>query len=190
MLNIKDINVDGIATVSASLRVKGNTLVEGILNVVDTVISQNTIVNQLATFFGDVVFKGNVNFEGRPTFNSDVAGLAVIDKGNDFVEVKFNNEYENIPIVTATISLNKDADNQAQKNLEEDILKGNFSYIITRKTTKGFIIRLNKEAISDITFSWVAISVKDPVATEGKTTFQDYLNSLTTTPSATPSAEQ
>ena len=192
MLNIADINVDGIATVSGNLRVKNNALVEGVLNVVDTVMSQNLIVNQLATFLGDAVFKGNVSIEGRPTFNRDVAGLAVIDKGNDFVEVKFNNEYESVPIVTATISLNRNTDDETQKNLEEDILNGNFNYVITRKTTKGFIIRLNKKATSGITFSWVAISVKDPVTTEGKTTFQDYLNSLnnTATPSATSTSDQ
>jgi hypothetical protein len=192
-LNIADINVDGIATVSGNLRVKGNTLIEGILNVVDTVMSQNMIINQLATFFGDVVFKGNISFEGQPTFNKDVAGLAVIDKDNDFVEVKFDNEYKNIPIVTATISLDKNVDDSAQKALEEDILNGNFQYVITRKTTKGFIIRLNKKATSNITFSWVAISVKDPVTTESKTNFQDYLNSqdkAIATPSATPTPEQ
>ena len=89
-------------------------------------------------------------------------------------------------------------DDIAQKQLEDSILNGNISYVITQRTTKGFVIRLNKPASEDITLSWVALSVKDaktsglnlivtpvPMSTQSAA-FQSILNQLNVTPPSTP----
>lgn len=149
------------ATVSGSLNVKGNGLVEGMLMVIKSITTPNLLVSDFASFFGDVIFKRNVTFEGRPTFNSDTAGIAIVNKGDSSVEVTFDQEYDSIPIVTASISLDNQSDVAVQNQLEDQILNGNITYVVTKKTTKGFVIKLNQAAKSDINFSWVAISVKN-----------------------------
>jgi hypothetical protein len=160
MLTLSSLNVDGLATISGNLRVKGNGLIEGILNVVDTITSQNIIVSGLANFFGDAVFKGNVSFENSPTFGSDTAGHVVIKKGDDLAEIKFGQEYQFMPVLTVSIVIDKGADDVMQKALEQAVLNGDFTYVITKRTTKGFVIKLNKPAPADIAFSWIALQVK------------------------------
>jgi hypothetical protein len=94
-------------------------------------------------------------------------------------------------VVTASIALDKVGDSVLQKQLEDSILNGNTAYVITQRTTKGFVIRLNKPAPEDINFSWVALSVQnaqtsgmtppiptpDPSATQSAA-FQSILNQL------------
>lgn len=178
ILTLQSLNVDGIATVSASLHVKENTLIEGILTVIDSITTKNLFVTSFAQFFSDVVFKGNVAFEGRPTFNSDTAGFAVITKDADRVEVLFEKEYEKMPLITASIAIGDKDENftdrkteereGVQEALEHSLLQNDIQHIITRRTTKGFVIKLNKNAPEDISFSWVALAIKDAKTSLGK----------------------
>lgn len=162
-------------TIVDNFRVTGSALVEGMLHVVDFLTTRNLIVDQLATFLGNVVFRGDVLFQGRPTYNSDTAGYAVIKKGSDRVEVKFAREYEVIPLVQATVSVdelsptpNEDIENliRRQDALEQRVLGSNARYVVTKRTTKGFIILLAKSAEEDMTFSWLAVAVDKPVVQE------------------------
>ena len=191
-LNLSSLNVDGLATVSGDLNVKGNGFFQGALNVLDSITTNNLLVSQFAYFINDVVFKGNVRFNGTPTFNNDTAGFAVIKQGQDTVQINFNQEYANTPVVTASIALDKVGDSVSQKQLEDAILSGNLSYVITQRTTKGFVIRLNKPAAEDLNFSWVALSVQnaktsglnivvtpEPQATQSAA-FQSILNQIET----------
>jgi hypothetical protein len=159
MLTLDSLNVAGIATVSADLRVKGNGLVEGVFNVIDTITSQNLIPTKVADFFGQVIFHGDVSFRGRPTFNSDTAGFAVVSKGETEINIEFSQEYTDMPVVTVGITLDKVGDEVLQQQLEDEVLNGNLTYVITQRTTKGFVIKLNRPAPDDINFSWIAISV-------------------------------
>jgi hypothetical protein len=134
---------------------KGNSTIEGMLTVIKSITAPNLLISDFASFFGDVLFKGNVKFEGRPTFNSDTAGFAVIKAGQTSVNVNFDNEYQFVPVVTASIALPKTDDTK----LEDAILSGNISYVITQRTTKGFVIKLNKAVAQDVSFSWVSLSV-------------------------------
>ena len=189
-LTLDSLNVDGLATVSGDLTVKGNGFIQGALDVLDNITTKNLLVSQFAYFINDVVFKGNVRFESSPTFNSDTAGFAVIKKDSDSVQINFSQEYVDMPVVTASITLEKTGDSVTQKQLEDTILNGNMSYVITQRTTKGFVIRLNKPATEDTTFSWVALSVKDanisgqnliptsPPAATQSAAFQSILNQL------------
>lgn len=153
ILLLNGLFVDGLATVSANLRVKNNTLIEGILNVVDTVMSKNLVINGLATFFGDTLFKGNVVFVGHAAFSKDMVGTAVIKKDSTSIEVKFAKEYDQVPGVNVTISL------EATPELEQQVFANDLKYLVTNKTTKGFTILLNKPATTDIAFSWMALGV-------------------------------
>jgi hypothetical protein len=196
-LTLDSLNVGGLATISGDLNVSGNSFIQGALNVLSNITTNNLLVSDFAYFINDVVFKGNVRFNGTPTFNNDTAGFAVIKQGSDNVTINFNQEYVNTPVVTASIALDKVGDSVSQKQLEDAILNGNISYVITQRTTKGFIIRLNKPATEDMTFSWVALSVQDaktsgldlnvtsvPAATQSAA-FQSILNQLNLTPTPT-----
>ena len=200
MFNLANLNVNGLATVSGDLSVGGNSLVKGALNVLSDLTTNNLLVSQFAYFINDVVFKGNVRFNSTPTFNNDTAGFAVIKQGDDSVQINFNQEYVNTPIVhLASIALDKIGDSVAQANLENQILNGNISYVITQRTTQGFVIKLNKPATEHINFSWVALSIQDaqtsgldvlpsiaPAATDSAA-FQSVLNQLNASP--TPAAK-
>jgi hypothetical protein len=118
-----------------------------------------------------------VNFEGRPTFNKDTAGFAVVKKDASEVEIKFDKEYAQTPLINISISMDDTvtdqdrallspealkAKNEAQKVIENAVLNGDIRFIVTRRTTKSFIIKLNKPASDDLKFSWSALAVKDP----------------------------
>lgn len=151
------------------------TQIEGlkdfVMNVASSSATPNTISNNLiaeaitkvfnsvAEFFDKVIFHNDVNFLGRATFNNDTAGFAVINAGAAEVEIKFDQEYQNIPIITASP--------------DTAVL-----YSIKETGTKGFKIKLAKTENEDIKFSWVATAVKDAKTSVGKV--------LTPTPTPTP----
>lgn len=177
LVNVKALTVADDATVSGDLHIAGNSLVEGILNVVDTLTANNVVVNQLATFFGDVVFHGDVSFTGVPTFNTDTAGYATVAKGSDKTQIKFTKEYAHEPIVNASLvstKLTNDSLNQSkaagvcdqnddmqtcQDKVDKAILSDSIKYVVTDRTTKGFSIQLENGAKQPMTFSWTALSV-------------------------------
>lgn len=146
------------------IRIKENAIVEGILTVVDSITVSNLIANNLSTFFGEVIFKGSVFFEERPTFNKDTAGIAVIKKDSNRVEIKFDKEYKEIPVINATLMLNEyknDVDSvEDTRELEEKLFLQDYSYAVINKSNKGFTIVLNKKAVEDVEFSWFAVSIK------------------------------
>jgi len=163
--------VTASATVSGDLRVQGNGLVEGILHVADTLFANNVIVNGISDFFGNTIFHNNVAFEKTPTFNSDTAGIAVIKKGYDHVDITFSKPYDETPMVNASITLNpitptpgeSDAQQQQRESaMESAVLGDSIHYIITKRTVNGFTIILDKPAGEDLRFSWFALSVKNP----------------------------
>lgn len=126
-----------------------------------SITTENLTVSQFAYFINDVVFNGNVRFKQAPTFSSDTAGFAIVSKGQDSIDVNFDNEYINTPIVTVSIAMDNINNPTLQKQIEDSILSGNISFIVSNKSTKGFTIRLNKAAPSDLQFSWVALSVQN-----------------------------
>lgn len=148
--------------------------------------------NGLLKVYGDAEFHGDSAFIGRATFNSDTAGFAVIKKGQKVVSISFDKEYSNLPVVVATISYDfnndekKENDRVVQDQLEQKILAANMSYIVTRKTTKGFKIILNKNAEEDIMFSWNAISIKNAKTSVGEGTVSGVATeNVTPTPTIT-----
>ncbi|MBA3732859.1 DUF5011 domain-containing protein [Patescibacteria group bacterium] len=141
LLNAK--NIEGLTTLS----VNGGVTITGGLTV-DSIGSANIPLSILS----------DTTFFGRPYFTSDTAGSAVVVKGDRKVDIVFDRDYISIPIVNATISLNGASTTVA---LEESILQGDMRFIVSRKTTHGFTIVLNKDAVEDLNFSWTAFAVKD-----------------------------
>jgi hypothetical protein len=161
--------VDKEATISGNLHVGGSSLIEGILNVIGSLTTRNLVVGEWSDFIGQVIFRDNVNFLGRPKFNKDTAGFSVIHTGETQVDVHFTQEYEELPVITASFNLDKlagqsDADFDT---LRRQLLNDSYTFIISNKSKTGFTIVLNKPAEQDIAFSWMVLAVIDAQTTEG-----------------------
>jgi hypothetical protein len=203
---------DSSKLTSDSLEVKNESIFYGMVQFLDSLTARNLIVTEWARFLSEVLFKGEVEFEGRATFNKDTAGFALIKQGVSEVEVKFEKEYAQIPLINASITLDDNLSEQdkallgpkelqekiaSQSALEEQILASDIKYIITKRTVKSFFIKLNKPAPSDIKFSWSALSIKDASLTEseasvaGEVTASAVINDeVTASPSASLKPEE
>ncbi len=190
-LVLAGLSVEGIATISADLRVKGSGLVEGIFSIVDTLVTNNLIANGVSNFFADVIFKGNVIFEQRPTFNNNTGGFAVLKKDAERVEVVFDKEYEKAPVISTNITFDqKKNDDGAIKetfDLEQKVFSKGYSFIVVNKSTKGFTIVLNKKADDDVEFSWIALAIKDTKISFSKEVLNLVQQVLSPTPSISAS---
>lgn len=144
-----------------------------------------TIFDKLVTFIVNVIFKGDVSFLGRATFNKDTAGLAVIKQGTDSVDVTFDREYAQMPFVNTTPTMLAGNDGAGQS-----ILNGNIRYVVQNLSTKGFTIKLSQSAPADLSFSWMAIAVNGAgTSVSGASITAPQSTSLPTTePSASPAA--
>ncbi len=169
---MNSITAGGVATLPGDLRVKGNGLVEGVWHIAGTLFANDFIANGVADFFGNVIFHSGVTFENSPTFSSNTAGIAVIKKGMDHVDVKFSKSYDQTPVVNASITFNPltptpsetpDAMQKRQNELEKTLLADNIRFVVTNRTISGFSILLDKPAGEDIAFSWLALSVHNPI---------------------------
>jgi hypothetical protein len=144
-------------------------LVEGILSVIDTLMTKNLIVSGVADFFAKVIFRDDVEFRGKIAFGTDSAGTALIQKGQQQVTVKFEKEYEEAPIVNAGIAFDfdergkSDEEKKDVEELERKLLESGIRYAVTQKTKSGFVIKINKEVEFDIPFSWTALSASKVV---------------------------
>lgn len=145
--------VAGVAT--AAGEIQSNTASEiDIFELISNKIAE--IFKNTVEFVGKVIFRGEVNFIGRPTFNKDTAGFATIKAGGSEVEILFDKEYIVEPVVTATVQI-------AGGALVADIP----SYAIADVNTKGFKIRMSRNTGMDLRFSWVALAVSETVKFEG-----------------------
>lgn len=160
-LTLDSLSISGLATVSADFRVKGNSLVEGVLTVIDTLLAKNILVNGTADFFGPTIFHTDVTFQKIPQFSPDTAGLAIVKKGSDHIDIHFTTAYVGSPIVNASmLSVSPSND------LQSTIFSKGYSYIITNVTSNGFTIVVNKPVSDDTTFSWTALMVARPTPTD------------------------
>jgi hypothetical protein len=143
----KDLIVDAALNVKGDVTIEGNLIVKG-----KATFEDETLFNKVSTFVSNVIFRGKVSFEDTVAFNKDTAGIAIIEQNSDHVNIVFDKEYEQPPLITATMVHEGEATASA-------ILK---SFYITEKTTKGFTIKLDLATLDDTSFNWVAIAVKDP----------------------------
>ncbi len=137
------------------LRLTVTTDEEGVV-----VSKKENIFEKLVAFVGNVVFRGEVSFEKQPVFNWDTAGIAVIPAVARSVDVVFEKEYINPPIVNVTLRL-KEASESA--NIADDM-----KVAVTNVTTKGFTIILDQYSPREIEYNWVAIAVSEVQRQYGK----------------------
>jgi len=131
------------------------------------------VFRAVAEFIDKTIFKNDVEFAGKVMFNKDTAGYAVIKENAQDVEVTFEQEYAVPPIVNATLSLQTIEDPEVRVAAEQLLLVSDVKYIITNVTTKGFNIKIDNQAISDIPFSWQAVAVKDAKTFKSRMTAAD-----------------
>ncbi|MBP7806995.1 hypothetical protein KA047_00675 [Candidatus Saccharibacteria bacterium] len=138
------------AKVGESLTVEGALFANGALKVAGPVEFLSTsIFHRMATFVDSVIFRNDVEIEGRLTQNSDAAGFATIYKTQKKVEIEFEKPYEDTPVVTVNIKNGKFA-----------------QFVYDDLTREGFTIILPEGATEDIEFAWTAVSIKDAKTTD------------------------
>lgn len=127
-------------------------------------------VDKISSLKDLISFENDVEFSGKVFVNKDTAGFARIHAKQNKVEVKFENPFPVQPIVTASMTFEKD-DNSAKDN---DVIFmnvfNNLQYVIVDKNEEGFTIVLNKKAPQDIMFSWTAFAVKEATTFEKEMT--------------------
>ena len=115
------------------------------------VLTQGLVVESISALDKEIIFKDDIVFFGRPYFNSDTAGFAVIKQGDRQVKIVFDRPYLEPPVINVTMESDGISDDDF----------GNIHYLINQKTDKDFVISLNKTAQSDIKFNWSALAVKN-----------------------------
>jgi hypothetical protein len=129
-------------------------------------VDQIAASGEILKIISNAEFTGSVDFIGRPYFTADTAGFAVIKENAQEVEVIFEKEYLNQPIVNATISFEEASTTHSSLVpigdgvAEKALFDGDVRFVITKKSEKGFTILLNKPAPTQIPFSWTAFAVK------------------------------
>src|SRR5439155_11302788 len=96
------------------------------------------------------------------------------------------------PIISATIALNNASTTESVTDLDaypdaSFVFENDIRFLVARKTTKGFIIQLNKPAPQDLTFDWIALAVKNAKNFESiANPNAQYQQSPTTNPAPPP----
>ncbi|MFA4872290.1 MAG: tail fiber domain-containing protein, partial [Patescibacteria group bacterium] len=121
---------------------------------------QTLTVQQAATFYGTITVVGEADFESKVVFKKDVeiqgklyvsedqAGTAVLSAGATSTEVKFKGAYEVAPKIIVT---------------PQSRLSGR-DFWIFEKSTSTFRLSIEPIADFDIIFDWIAMPVKGEVA--------------------------
>ena len=121
-------------------------------------------VDSVGSLGEKVTFLGDVHFFGRPYFNADSGGFVVMTSGTQFAEVVFEREYLAQPVINISISLEAPSSTStvtSTEAVEHAIFENDIRYLVSKKSTNGFTIKLNKPAPADVTFSWIALAVQD-----------------------------
>jgi len=152
------------ATSTVATSTNSELLVDRIAAGVEIVTPQITAhgltIDTVSSLNDAIKFANDTIFFGRPYFNSDTAGFAVIHQGATSVDVTFDQPYLDQPIVNASISINDSSNTAAVIDAESSIFSNNVQYLVANKSVNGFTIIINKPAPTDIPFSWTAFAVK------------------------------
>jgi hypothetical protein len=144
--------------------------------VIDSMVSLNggLKINQLSSISDYLMLMSDTEFIGRPYFTVDTAGFAVIGAGARSVDVVFERDYLETPIINTTMSANEvDIDS---------LFAGGVSYALTNRSVSGFSIKINKDAPVDIMFNWTAFAVKSPKTFTSTSTNPVIIEEETPTP--------
>jgi hypothetical protein len=161
IINFGDISIHR-ADVATDMKVAGNLLVvTGLTIEGPATFKDDTTFGKLTNFLGTGWFKGEVFFDRSPKFGVDTVGFAVIPQGADHVDVIFSGQFDQVPVINASMAV--DSGNSGdplarQAEIVRRIMQENLLYFVTNQTNSGFSIYLNKPAGEDLTFSWTAFA--------------------------------
>ena len=175
---LSSLSVKNSATISGTLRVKGSTLLEGIVSIVDHLTVNNLLVTGISNFMDKVIFENDIFFRSHIAVSEDTAGYAVIKKGERGVLVTFKKPYEKTPVIDATL-ISKTLRNKGATESAELLFEKDYRYVIAEVTETGFVLLLDKPAFEDLMFSWTAFGVHDAplsVLPSGSPTFDSLPN--------------
>ncbi len=152
VLGVSGMTIDGDLIASGSSKFYGMSTFSSLVRFLS-----NIIVKGEATIEGALTVLGKVTFTNTVTFNQDSAGTATIPKGMTLVTIPFTHAYTEAPLITLTVNLKTATDSaflaEAAKAATADI------------SERGFTIVMDAPIPRDVTYTWVAISVHNPVAT-------------------------
>ncbi|OGY50106.1 MAG: hypothetical protein A3J59_04800 [Candidatus Buchananbacteria bacterium RIFCSPHIGHO2_02_FULL_56_16] len=127
---------------------------------------ETLVVRQAATFYGTiyvkgeamfehkVVFKDDVEVEGKLYLSADQAGTVVLPAGATSTEVVFGGEFKSVPKVVASLATSFANDTAATDDLGLFV-----NWRIAAKTARGFRIVLQAPAEKNVTYDWLAIGL-------------------------------
>ena len=116
-----------------------------------------SIFSKLVSFLENVIFKGKVSFEQSPEFDRDTAGFALIKKGQKRIDIRFEKEFQDTPIININPLWILDQDTASVADQLDGFFPYFPRYVITDTSKSGFTIILEDIAITDIKFNWLAI---------------------------------
>src|SRR3989338_308324 len=140
--------LDSFASVSPNPALNTNSAVE-------------SIFDKLVIFLNNVIFKGKVTFEQSPEFDRDTAGFALVKKGQKRIDIKFEKEFSDSPIINVNPLWTLDAGTASVADQLDGFFPYFPRYVITNISKSGFTIILEEKATMDIKFNWLAIFAKD-----------------------------
>ncbi len=125
------------------------------------------IVKTAALVAGDLTVGGNTKLAGRVIVSNDTAGVVDLPAGDDFVEIKFANPFETVPVVVVT------PESDAQEYFSPWMGK----FRIAKKTINGFRIEVDEGACQDpnncgrtMKFNWIAVGVLNQKSADSTST--------------------
>ncbi|MCC7356076.1 MAG: hypothetical protein IT410_00465 [Candidatus Doudnabacteria bacterium] len=132
-------------------------------------------VEAIGKLGGIIDMLSDVTFFGRPYLNNDTAGFALVKAGHTSVDIKFDKEYIEQPVVVASIAGELDNEiiktgdvekikeiQKLQDDLAIELFEQGIQVLVIKKNVFGFTILLNKPAPKDVPLSWIALAVKNP----------------------------
>jgi hypothetical protein len=135
------------AQITLDLQVLGQMLVKGNL-----IIEGPAQFNQQVVFASLAKFQDTVSFSKSPEFNNSTGGYATIKPGDQEVRVEFNQKFATTPIISAS-----SRDHTA-------------AYTLVGQSANGFTIKLAVRATTELSFSWLAFRVDNPLTSVSKQT--------------------
>jgi hypothetical protein len=123
---------------------------EGLSVTKPIVFEHQGLFKALAEFIDKVTFRSDVAVLGRATFNKDTGGFAQIKKGSRRVNVTFEREYEQIPVITANLIWNTDDSDLKLVDTNDAYFLAKPDYVIGNVTTKGFSIITSERVVRDL----------------------------------------
>ena len=121
----------------------GGQIANGSLKVDKLEVTNEAVFRGIVTAYSDLNVKGDFTVDGHVKLNNDNAGVVSIKAGEDQVKITYSVKYSENPTV---IVMPKG----------ENILTTDLKFSVVSETPQSFVIKLDKPAVENLSFSWLA----------------------------------